>query len=122
MTADLALWIKDTLENRKKLRQVLKDLDIGDFENIETTQLIPGYTSITLNSGFQLDLMTYLKGFDKARFDESYGLALTAIIENVTVKFLHINQLIEAKKAAGRPKDLIDIEELEKIRERQNQK
>jgi hypothetical protein len=31
------------------------------------------------------------------------------------LKFLHIKHLIEAKKAAGRPKDLIDAEELEKI-------
>lgn len=116
------MWIKDTVENRRKLRQVLADLDIGDFENIETTQFIPGYTSITLNSGFQLDLMTDLKGFEQAKFDDSFALAITATIENVPVKFLHINQLIEAKKAAGRPKDLVDIEELEKIRKLQDNK
>ena len=69
-----------------------------------------------LNSGVQLDLMTSLKGFDQIRFDECYKLAPTALIEDVSVKFLHINQLIGAKKSFGRPKDLIDVEELEKIR------
>lgn len=52
------------------------------------------------------------------RFDECFQLAPTALIDDVPVKFLHINQLIEAKKASGRPKDLIDIAELEKIRDR----
>jgi hypothetical protein len=32
------------------------------------------------------------------------------------VPFLHINQLIEEKQATARPKDLLDIEELEKIK------
>lgn len=118
VTADLDLWIKDSLENRISLRNALKELGVGDFEAIETTQFIPGFTSIMLNSGFELDLMTSLKGFDQLRFDECYKIAPTALIEEIPVKFLHISQLIEAKKAAGRPKDLIDIEALEKIRNR----
>lgn len=115
-TQDIDIWIKDSLENRKGLRNVLRELEIGDFESIETTQFVPGYSSITLNSGFELDIMTSLKGFDQIKFDECYNLSPTAIIETIPVKFLHINQLIEAKKSSGRPKDLMDIEALEKIR------
>jgi hypothetical protein len=115
-TADLDLWIKDTSENRVSLRLVLKELGIGDFESIETTQFVPGYTSVLLNSGFELDIMTSLKGFDQLRFDECYAIAPEAVVEDVHVKFMHINQLIEAKKASGRMKDLMDIEELEKIK------
>ena len=122
LTNDLDVWIKDTLENRKSLRQVLKELEVGDFESIETTQFIPGYTSITLNSGIELDIMTDLKGLDQSMFDECYEIAPTAFIKEIPLKFLHINQLIEAKKASGRPKDLWDIEELEKIRASQNNK
>ena len=119
-TADLDLWIKDTIENRKSLRNVLKELEIGDFESIETTQFVPGFTSILLNSGFELDIMTFLKGFDQIRFDECYKIAPVALIEDIPVKFLHINQLIEAKKASGRMKDLLDVEELEKIKKTKN--
>ena len=115
-TADLDLWIKDTPQNRVSLRLVLKELEIGDFESIETTQFVTGFTSILLNSGFELDLMTSLKGFDQLRFDECYAIAPEAIVEDVRVKFMHINQLIEAKKAAGRQKDLMDVEELERIK------
>ncbi len=77
---------------------------------------MPGFASIVLNSGFELDIMTSLKGFDQVRFDECYTLATEAFVEDVPVRFMHINQLIEAKKAAGRMKDIIDIEELEKIK------
>ena len=115
-TDDLDVWLKDTPENRSRLRKTLKKLDLGDFSSLETMPMIPGYTSITLNSGFILDLMTFIKGFEQGNFDECYALSPIAIIEDIPVKFLHINQLIKAKKASGRPKDLIDVEELEKIR------
>ena len=115
VTADMDLWIKDTLQNRQNLRAALKEIDLGDFEEIETTQFIPGFTSILFRSNFELDIMTSIKGFEQVKFDDCYAIAPTAIIENIPLKFLHIKHLIEAKKAAGRPKDLIDVEELEKI-------
>lgn len=115
-TEDIDIWIKDTIENRVALRNTLNELGIGDFESIETTQFIPGYTSIVLNSGFELDIMSSLQGFEQIKFDDCYKVAPTAVIEEIPVKFLHINHLIEAKRASGRTKDLLDIEELEKIR------
>jgi len=42
--------------------------------------------------------------------------------EEIPVKFLYIHQLIAAKKASARPKDLIDVAELEKIRNLQSGK
>src|SRR5665213_408530 len=63
-TADIDLWIKNTPQNRKNLRNTLKDLGIGDFESIETTEFMAGWSTISLNSGFELDIMTSLKGLD----------------------------------------------------------
>ncbi len=115
-TGDLDVWIKDTMENRKRFRKTLKEAEIGDFESIETTQLIPGWSVLKFPSGFELDVMTFLKGFSAEKFDECYKISPIALIENTEIKFLHINHLIEAKKAAGRPKDKLDLIELEKIR------
>lgn len=39
-----------------------------------------------------------------------------AEIDKVKVPFLNINQLIDNKKAINRPKDQIDVIELEKIK------
>ncbi|MGQ0827521.1 MAG: DUF6036 family nucleotidyltransferase [Bacteroidota bacterium] len=115
-TADIDLWIKDSLENRKKLKQVFNELELGSFENIETMNFLPGWSSINFSSGFELDVMTEIKGFGQKDFDECYAISPTAIIQDIPIKFLHINKLIEAKKAAARPKDLIDIIELEKLK------
>jgi hypothetical protein len=115
ITADLDIWIKDTAENRKNLKNALAKLGI-DFKGIETMDFVPGWCSIFLSSGFELDIMTWLKGFDQSTFDDNYELTDTAILYDIPIKFLNLNQLIEAKKASARNKDLIDIIELEKIK------
>jgi len=49
-------------------------------------------------------------------FYEAFQLASKADILDVQVPFLHINHLIQAKKASNRPKDQIDVIALEKIK------
>ena len=115
-TGDVDLYIDDTLENRKRLREVFKDLDLGDFQSLETMQFIPGWTDFQLNNGIRMDLMTSLKGVDIS-FDECLKISPVAEIEGVMVPFLHINQLLANKRAVFRPKDQIDVIELEKIKE-----
>lgn len=115
-TKDIDIWIDDTLENRKNLRKALKEQGSGDYEPIETMQFIPGWTNFQLNMGFILDVMVQVKGLNEIGFEECYKYAVVAEIETIPVKFLHYNHLITCKKAAGRPRDLSDIEELEKIR------
>jgi hypothetical protein len=114
-TDDMDLWLDDTLENRKKLRQAIKNHGSGDYEPLERIQFIPGWTELRLRSGFRLDLMTRVKGLENLSFDECYNMAVVAEIEGVTVRFLHYNHLIESKKAANRLKDQLDVQELEKI-------
>jgi hypothetical protein len=60
--------------------------------------------------------MTSLKGLEEFTFDECFSLATIATIENIDVPFLHINHLIQNKKAVNRPKDQVDVMELEKIK------
>jgi hypothetical protein len=50
-TGDIAIYLEDTLENRINLRKVLKSIDLGDFETIETMQFISGRTDFTLSYG-----------------------------------------------------------------------
>ena len=115
-TNDIDLWIYDTLQNRKNLSKALKEQGSGDYDVIESMQFIPGWTDFQLNFGFKLDVMTSVKGLENIGFEECYNFAVTAEIENIQVKFLHFNHLIICKKATGRPKDLLDIQELEKIK------
>ena len=115
-TKDIDIWIEETLENRKKLRKALKEQGSGDYEPIERMQFVPGWTNFQLNMGFLLDVMVDVKGLEEIGFNECYQYAVVAEIERIPVRFLHYNHLIACKRAAGRPRDLSDIEELEKIR------
>ena len=115
-TEDVDLYIEDTIDNRKKLRQAFKDLGLGDFEPIERIEFIPGWVDFQLDNGVRMDIMTSLKGVDLS-FDECLQMAPVAEIESVKVPFLHINQLIDNKRAVNRPKDQTDVQELERIRQ-----
>lgn len=116
-TADLDLWIQDLPENRQRLILALRQIGLPEMRELITTQLIPGWTSIHLPSGFELDLMTYLSGFESGDFEDCHELASTAEIDGVSIRFLHLNHLIRSKEASGRPKDQIDLIELKRLRD-----
>ncbi len=120
LTSDIDIWIKDTKDNRIALQKALVEVGLDTISNIEGIDFVPGWSSIFLPSGFELDIMTYLTGFEQEKFDDCYIKANEAIIENISVRFFHINQLIESKKATNRLKDQLDIEELEKIKKQNN--
>lgn len=116
-TANIDLWKKAERENRIRFRNALKQLDLGDHEQIVNDPIITGWTNINLFSGFELDVMVDLRGVEKNDFDLIFKNSPTAIIENIPVKFLNINQLIKTKEAANQPKDQIDLIELTRIRD-----
>ena len=119
-TGDIDIWIKDTLLNRKNLRRAFIDCNMGDYLMIETMQFVPGWTEFYLNNGLQLDILIDMKGLEGYSFDESLEIASIANIDDISIPFLHINQLLENKKAVNRPKDQLDVINLEKIQQLRN--
>lgn len=114
-TGDIDIFIEDSLENRENLRLALIQSGIGDFKNICTMQFIPGWTDITLNFNLRLDIITSVKGLENSTFEQLLEKAYITEISGIPVYFIDYENLIIAKKAANRPKDLLDIEELEKL-------
>lgn len=119
-TGDMDLFIEDTPDNRKRLRIAFKSYSELDLPSLETIQFIPGWVNFPLNNGMQLDIMTSMKGVE-ASFAECLALANSYAVEGVPVPVLHINQLIANKKAVGRPKDQLDVINLEKIQQLQRE-
>lgn len=115
-TSDLDLWLNDTLENRKAFRSALVDCSMGDYPMIEYMQFMPNCTEFILHNGLKLDALTTMSGLEQHSFFECLAMAPVADIEGISVPFLHIDQLIENRKAINRPKDQIDVDALEKIR------
>jgi predicted nucleotidyltransferase len=120
-TEDIDMWLEDTLTNRQNLRKTFNELGYGDFPSIETMQFIPGWTSFNIAFGIELDIMTEMKGLESQSFDEYLRKTRIADFDGVKVPFLHINDLIANKKAVFRPKDQIDLLELEKIKKIQDE-
>lgn len=85
---------------------------------MSTIQFISGWTDISLNFNLRLDIMTSVKGLENKTFEQLLEKAYIAVINDIPVYFLDYENLIIAKKAANRPKDILDIEELEKINKR----
>jgi hypothetical protein len=115
-TDDLDMWLEDTLINRQHLRKAFSELGYGDFISLETLQFVPGWTSFYIGGGIELDIMTNMKGLENLSFNECLEMASVADLEEAQVPFLHINHLIANKKIVNRPKDQVDVIELEKIR------
>jgi hypothetical protein len=116
-TDDLDMWLDDTVENRKNLRKSFKDLGYGDFSSLEMMQFVPGWTNFYIGSGIELDIMTEMKGLEGFSFKECLLKASFADLNGIKVPFLHINHLIDNKKAVNRPKDQLDVIQLEKIQQ-----
>jgi hypothetical protein len=117
-TGDLDIYLKESLENRGNLIRALEEMGYGRFDMLMDVPIVAGYCEILMDNGMYADLMTEIKGLDPLDFDSHYELATLDFVYDIPVRFLHYNQLIESKRATGRNKDLLDIEELEKIRNR----
>lgn len=113
-TGDIDIYLEDTIENRINLRKALKSINLGDFETIETMQFIPGWTDFSLSYGLRLDVMTAVKGLEDKSFSSLLDDATIVMIGETPVYFIDYDNLIIAKKASNRPKDILDIEELRK--------
>lgn len=113
-TNDIDLWLQEEINNRKSLGKALEQFGYGEL-SFEELNFVPGWTDFYIGSGIRLDILTTMIGLENTTFEEALSSASIAQIQNVKVPFLHINQLIKNKKAANRPKDIIDVIELEKI-------
>jgi hypothetical protein len=115
-TKDSDLWLMDTTDNRKRLRAAFNALGYGDFPSFETGEIAAGWTQYYVANGIILDIMTSMKGLEDLSFEDCFKMANKADLEGVIVPFLHINHLIDNKKAVNRPRDQMDVIELEKIK------
>ena len=114
ITKDIDIWIKDTIENRRQLGLAFAQFGYDEI-NVEDFPFVPGWTDFYIGSGIRLDVLIEMVGLEDFSFDECLDIASIASIENISVPFLQINQLIVNKKVVNRSKDQVDVIELENI-------
>lgn len=111
-TGDLDIWIEPSPENYHKLVIAFAHFGMPMFDMTEEKFLNDErYDVFTFGRPpVCIDLLSKVKGLSfKETFDNAIYYDIT---ESIKVRFLHLNDLITAKKASGRHKDLDDIEHL----------
>lgn len=89
---------------------------------LKLLNLYRGGLNFIFADGIILDIMTSMKGLENKSCDECYREARIADPDGIRAPFLHINDLLLNKKAVGRPKDQLDVLELEKIKKYPDEK
>ena len=120
-TGDIDLWLKPDNDNKIKIVQALKELGIE--ENVLARLIQMDFTKhLVFSDGiapFKIDFMTYISGVN---FEEAYAQKIMTEIDELNIPFIHLNHLIISKIGTGRPKDSIDIDQLQKISQIKNSK
>ena len=120
-TQDLDVWIAPTAENKKAFIDTMLCMnyspsEVAIFNNEDFT--LPFKADIgTVDA--DIDIMTHvhhLINFDEAENEKN----IFFIDQDLSMNFISYNFLIQTKLKAARPKDLWDIEQLEKIRKNKN--
>lgn len=113
VTGDMDIWVECTMENYKKLIKAFHQFQMPVFD-MTLEKFLNNAENDVFSFGRNpvgIDIMTAVKGLE---FDSAYGQSLVFNDDELPVRLIHINQLIEAKKASGRRKDEEDIRHLKK--------
>lgn len=111
VTGDMDIWVNRTQENYSKLSKAFSEFGLPLFDMTESKFLDVDVADVFSygRPPVSIDIITKLKGVE---FDDAFSQAQIFNEEGLEIRFIHLNNLIEAKKAAGRHKDLDDIEKL----------
>jgi hypothetical protein len=107
-TGDLDIWVEKSVSNYNLLKIAFYDfgMPIMDQEIFLSNEV----DVFTYGRPPQaIDLMTECKGLF---FENAYKNSKIITVDSINVRLIHYNDLITAKKSAGRHKDLNDLEHL----------
>lgn len=110
-TGDMDIWVERTLTNYQKIKSAFLHFDMPVFDMTEGNFLHHKIWDV-FTFGVPpsaIDLMLKVKGLD---FDIAYANSTIFIDDNLAIRVINKNDLIKAKTAAARPKDLNDLENL----------
>jgi hypothetical protein len=112
-TGDLALWISPDPVNADSVWQALVRFGapVGGIELTRKDLETPGMVVQIGLPPRRIDFLTELSGLS---FDEAWRNRTTHAVGTHAVPFLSREDLIRNKRACGRPKDLADLDALEK--------
>jgi len=111
-TGDLDIWVRPSPENAEKVMAALRRFG-APMESFSLQELRSEDQVFQMGiAPRRIDLMTGLSGIT---FGEAWPGRIEATLDGIVVPVMDKASLIRNKRAAGRPKDLADAAELEKL-------
>lgn len=110
-TGDMDIWVEKSGQNYDKLVKAFRLFGMAIFDmTAENFLNNPAIDVFTFGrQPVAIDIITSIKGLD---FSTAYDHAKDVEVEELLIRLIHYNDLLTAKKAAGRPRDINDIENL----------
>ncbi len=111
-TGDIAIWVNPTKENFLKLKMAFADFGLSLFDMTEDKFLnTADYDVFTFGvPPICIEILTKVKGVE---FSQCFEVATFQKFDGIDVRIIDLRSLLVAKKAAGRYKDLDDVQNLE---------
>ena len=110
-TGDMDIWVNPTIDNYKRLVNAFQEFGMAVFDMIEKNFLQNKSIDVFTfgRPPVCIDIMKEVKGLD---FRSSYHHSVMVETDGLFVRLIDYRDLIKAKKASGRAKDINDIENL----------
>ncbi len=110
-TGDLDIWVHKTEKNYGKLVGAMFDFGMPVFDMTKENFLHNPHLDVFTfgRPPVSIEILNQVKGL---QFEKTHLNAVHNEVEGITVKFLSRPDLLAAKKAANRPRDIDDIENL----------
>ena len=109
-TGDIDIWVEKNQENYLKLNKALVSFGLPSNAITLDSFLSPEFDVFSIGKPpFAIEIMTAVKGLD---YKQAFDTSTMETIDGIEIRVVHLNQLRQAKAAAGRHKDLNDLENL----------
>ena len=110
-TGDMDIWVERTIENYKRIIRAFSHFGMPMFDMTEEAFLSSDEIDVFTfgRPPSSIDVMVEVKGLN---FDECYQNSVFFDEDGLQIRTIHFNNLINAKKASGRAKDINDLENL----------
>ena len=109
-TGDLDVWVRATPDNATRIVGALAAFgapsDVATAQDFTTPDIVVQIGTEPL----RIDILTTISGVE---FGDAYPARVSILVDGVVVPILGLAHLAQNKRAAGRSKDLLDVEWIE---------
>ena len=117
-TGDLDILVQPSTENSLRVAEALREYG-APMKGIAPKDFTKPHQVLQLGvAPLRIDILTSIDGVDEARV---FRTSKKGELLGVPVRFINLPDLIKNKAASGRPKDILDVKELRKVKKQAKQ-